>query len=101
MKGQTDMAGDAQDRIIKAIEDIQMLDAKNDDSIAKYVGEKSLSIDSEYDVSKISKMLGIAPQDVRVIHNAKGDWLRLTKSFGFSEKVVKIVKVSFGGLKDD
>ena len=100
MKGVTDMS-DAQDRIIKALEDIQMIDARKDDSIMKHITNKNMSIESELDISKISKKLGIAPQDVRVIHNAKGDWMRLSKSFGFSEKVVKIVKVSFGGIDDE
>ena len=91
MKGDTNMS-DAQDRIVKALEDVQMKDAMSDDEVLKHLNNSKLSI---------SKKLGIAPQDVRLIHNAKGDWMRLTKSFGYTPTIIKVVKASFGGGLDE
>ena len=92
---------DAQDRIVKALEDVQMKDAMSDDEVLKHLNNSKLSIESSNDVSSISKKLGIAPQDVRLIHNAKGDWMRLTKSFGYTPTIIKVVKASFGGGLDE
>tara|TARA_R110002020_G_scaffold66931_11_gene175757 strand:- start:1492 stop:3840 length:2349 start_codon:yes stop_codon:yes gene_type:complete len=100
MKGDTNMS-DAQDRIVKALEDVQMKDAMSDDEVLKHLNNSKLSIESSNDVSSISKKLGIAPQDVRLIHNAKGDWMRLTKSFGYTPTIIKVVKASFGGGLDE
>ena len=91
----------AQDRIVKALEDVQMKDALSDDSVLKHLTNSKLSIESSEDIATISKKLGLAPQDVRLIHNAKGDWMRLTKSFGYTETTIKVVKASFrSGLNE-
>ena len=95
-KGATNMTT-AQDRIVKALEDVQMKDALSDDSVLKHLTNSKLSIESNQDVSMISKKLGLAPQDVKLIYNAKGDWMRLTKSFGYTPTTVKVVKLSFRG----
>lgn len=99
-KGGTNMTS-AQDRIVKALEDVQMKDALSDDSVLKHLTNSKLSIESSEDIATISKKLGIAPQDVRLIHNAKGDWMRLTKSFGYTETTIKVVKASFRGGLDE
>ena len=99
-KGGTNMSS-AQDRIVKALEDVQMKDALSDDSVLKHLTNSKLSIESSEDIATISKKLGIAPQDVRLIHNAKGDWMRLTKSFGYTETTIKVVKASFRGVLDE
>ncbi len=100
MKGDTNMSG-AQDRIVKALEDVQMKDALSDDEVLKHLNNSKLSIDSSNDVAIISKKLGLAPQDVRLIYNAKGDWMRLTKSFGYTPTIIKVVKASFRGESDE
>tara|TARA_R100000951_G_scaffold1122_2_gene2982 strand:- start:4903 stop:7212 length:2310 start_codon:yes stop_codon:yes gene_type:complete len=99
-KGGNNMTS-AQDRIVKALEDVQMKDALSDDSVLKHLTNSKLSIESSEDIATISKKLGLAPQDVRLIHNAKGDWMRLTKSFGYTETTIKVVKASFrSGLNE-
>ena len=100
MKGDTNMSG-AQDRIVKALEDVQMKDAMSDDDVLKHLNSSKLSIESSSDVSSLSKKLGLAPQDVRLIHNTKGDWMRLTKSFGYTPTIIKVVKASFRGGNDE
>jgi len=96
MKSQNSVK-EAQDRLIKTMERLQIKDAKNDSTIIKHLSENKLSIDSSHDVSTIAKKLGLAPQDIRLINESKGDWMRLNKSFGFSERDIKIVKLSFRG----
>tara|TARA_R110002020_G_scaffold6721_14_gene28599 strand:- start:104 stop:2467 length:2364 start_codon:yes stop_codon:yes gene_type:complete len=96
MKSQNSVK-EAQDRLIKTMERLQIKDAKNDSTIIKHLSENKLSIDSPHDVSTIAKKLGLAPQDIRLINESKGDWMRLNKSFGFSERDIKIVKLSFRG----
>jgi hypothetical protein len=36
--------------------------------------------------------------DVRTILNTKGDWERISKTYGYDDDIVKVVKVSFGGI---
>ena len=85
----------SEDRLVKAMESLQMREARLDDDVMRK--SSSLSIASEHDVSTFAKKMGIAPQDIRLIYSAKGDWQRLTKSFGYPEELVKVVKVTFGG----
>jgi len=85
----------SEDRLVKAMESLQMREARLDDDVMRK--SSSLSISSEHDVSTFAKKMGIAPQDIRLIYSAKGDWQRLTKSFGYPEELVKVVKVTFGG----
>ena len=96
MKGEGSVE-EVQDRLIKTMERLQIKDARNDSTIIKHVSKDKLSIDSSHDVSTIAKKLGLAPQDIRLINESKGDWMRLNKSFGFSERDIKIVKLSFRG----
>ena len=85
----------SEDRLVKAMESLQMREARLDDGVMRK--SSSLSIASEHDISTFAKKMGIAPQDIRLIYSAKGDWQRLTKSFGYPEELVKVVKVTFGG----
>jgi hypothetical protein len=96
MKGEGSVE-EVQDRLIKTMERLQIKDARTDSTIIKHVSKNKLSIDSPHDVSTIAKKLGLAPQDIRLINESKGDWMRLNKSFGFSERDIKIVKLSFRG----
>lgn len=88
---------EAQDRLIKTMERLQMKDAIVDDGIMKHIPERTFSITSANDVSLMAKKLGLTAQDIRLINNSKGDWLRLSKAFGFQERDIKIVKVTFRG----
>jgi len=85
----------SEDRLVRAMESLQMREARLDDGVMRK--SSSLSIASEHDISTFAKKMGIAPQDIRLIYSAKGDWQRLTKSFGYPEELVKVVKVTFGG----
>tara|TARA_R100001163_G_scaffold25194_2_gene20755 strand:- start:21384 stop:23567 length:2184 start_codon:yes stop_codon:yes gene_type:complete len=86
-----------EDRLVKAMERIQMLEAKRDASIIKQLPNETLSISKEDDVSFLAMKLGITKQDVKVISNSKGDWDRIAKAYRINPSVVKVVKVTLGG----
>jgi hypothetical protein len=88
----------AKDRLIKAVEILQIEDARRDDEIIKHLPSNNLSVDSITDILYLAKMLDITSMDVSTILNTKGDWERISKTYGYSDKVVKVVKVSFGGV---
>jgi len=69
-----------------------------DMAVMKHVPSRSLSENSITDILLISKRMGIAPMDVRAILNSKGDWSRISKTYGYDDKTVKVVKISFGGI---
>lgn len=87
----------ARDRLMKAVEQMQIQDAKNDADVLKYLPNKKMSLQSNIDVSTMAKSMGIAPIDVHTIVFTKGDWTRISKKYGYSDKVVKVVKTAFGG----
>ena len=87
----------ARDRLMKAVEQMQIQDAKSDTDILKYLPSKKMSLQSNTDVTTIAKSMGIAPIDVHTIVFTKGDWTRISKKYGYSDKVVKVVKTAFGG----
>ena len=88
----------AMDRLIKAVEILQIEDARNDNEIIKHMPSTQLSVNSITDILYLAKMLEITSMDVSTILNTKGDWQRISKTYGYSDRVVKVVKVSFGGI---
>jgi len=88
----------AMDRLIKAVEILQIEDARSDDEIIKHMPSVQLSVNSITDILYLAKMLEITSMDVSTILNTKGDWQRISKTYGYSDRVVKVVKVSFGGV---
>jgi len=79
-----------EDRLVKAMERVQMLEAKRDVAVLKQMPK-------EDDVSFLAMKLGITKQDVRTISNSKGDWDRIAKAYKIKPSVVKVVKVTLGG----
>ena len=88
----------AKERLIKAVEILQIEDARNDNEIIKHMPSTQLSVNSITDILYLAKMLEITSMDVSTILNTKGDWQRISKTYGYSDRVVKVVKVSFGGI---
>ena len=82
----------ARDRLVKAVEALQIEDARKDVLV-----KKSLNPHSIEDVRMMAKQMELAPIDVQTILNTKGDWNRITKTYGYSDETVKKVKVTFGG----
>ena len=89
---------EAQDRLIKAIEILQLEDAKEDSMVRKHVPVEKKDRRNIEDVRFMAEKMDLTPLDVETILHSKGDWERITKTYGYSDKVVKVVKVSFGGV---
>jgi len=90
-----------EDRLIKAMENLQYKDAANDDDVRKHLPSTRLSINSEDDLSFMAERMSITKHDVRAIIFSKGDWHRVAKTFNMSPVIVKAVKVAFGGGADE
>jgi len=88
---------EAESRILKTVERIQMLDALNDDSVIKHVPNSRLSETSVFDVNYMAEKMELTSADVRAIIHSKGDWHRVAKTYQIPETTVKAVKVAFRG----
>ena len=86
------------DNLVNVVETIQIDDAMSDMAIMKHVPTRKLDERSITDILLIAKRMDISPVDVRTILNTKGDWERITKTYGYDEDAIKVVKVSFGGI---
>ena len=88
------------DKLIDMMERLQLTDAFSDENVLKHVPNNNLNKSSNVDVNFMAERLNVTSQDVRTILHAKGDWERIHKTYGYSDTIVKAVKVSFsGGLK--
>ncbi len=90
-----------EDRLIKAMENLQYKDAANDDDIRKHLPSQTLSMMNEDDLSYMAEKMSITKHDVRAILFSKGDWHRVADTFNMSPTIVKAVKVAFGGGADE
>lgn len=86
-----------EDRLIKAMENLQIRDARLDDSVRKLLPQQKLSIYSEDDISYMASKTQITKTDVKAILLSKGDWNRISKTFKIDESIIKAVKVAFMG----
>jgi hypothetical protein len=88
------------DKLIDMMERLQLTDAFADERVLKHVPNNKLNGSSSIDVNLMANNLNITSNDVRTILHSKGDWERIHKKYGYSDTIVKAVKVSFsGGLK--
>ena len=84
-----------EDRLIKAMENLQIRDARLDDSVRKLLPQQKLSIYSEDDIAYMASKTQITKTDVKAILLSKGDWNRISKTFKIDESIIKAVKVAF------
>lgn len=86
------------DNVARVLELLQLEEARLDGAIMKQVPNSAFNADSVYDINHIAKMMGLTSLDVRTILHSKGDWHRISKTYGYDDSVVKVVKVAFGGM---
>lgn len=86
------------DRITKAMEDMQMDDALADDTVMKHALARPINIADEFGIRHLAKSVDLTPVDVKTIAHSVGDWERIAKRLNVSSKVVKVIKVSIGGI---
>jgi len=84
--------------ILKKMEEVQALDALQDNSVRKLLPTKKVSIDSFWDVQSVAKSLGITSVDVHGLYQSTGDWHKVADQWNVKPDVVKAVKVAFGGM---
>lgn len=86
------------DRLMKAMEQMQRDDALRDATVMKHALVRPANVGDEHAVRHLAKQLNITPVDVRSIAHQGGDWARIAKRLDISTDVVKVVKVSIGGV---
>jgi hypothetical protein len=86
------------DRLMKAMEEMQKDEARMDASIIKHIPVRSIHINDESGVNLIAKKMGLTSLDVRTIAHSTGDWSRVSKQLDVPLDIVKVVKVSMGGI---
>ena len=86
------------DRLMKAMEEMQKDEARMDAAIIKHIPTRSIHINDESGVNLIAKKLGLTSLDVRTIAHSTGDWGRVSKQLDVPLSVIKVVKVSMGGI---
>ena len=91
-----DIHNEMLDRIEKAMEELQLKDALQDNNVLKYIPTKRhLNLNSESDVSLMASKLGLTKHDIRSLAVSKGDWHRVADVFKVPPPVVGAVKVVF------
>jgi hypothetical protein len=86
------------DRLMKAMEEMQKDEARMDADIMKHVPVREVDISDERGIHRIAKGLGLTSLDVRTIAHTSGDWNRISEKLDVPLDVVKMVKVSMGGV---
>jgi len=86
------------DRVMKAMENMQLDDARNDSKIMKHALTRPVNVGNRRAIHYLAKSVDLTPVDVRSIAYATGDWERIAKRLNVSTDVVKVVKVSVGGV---
>ena len=88
---------EAEDRLLKAMERIQLADARLDPQVLKLLPTKqNLNLNNYDDVLLMANRLEITPQDVHSITHSQGDWNNIAKTLQIPPHVVGSVKVGFG-----
>ena len=86
------------DRVMKAMEQMQIDDAMSDSEIMKHALPRQINVADEFGVRHLAKSVHLTPVDVRSIAHSAGDWERIAKRLNVPTNVVKVVKVSIGGI---
>tara|TARA_Y100000004_G_scaffold196263_1_gene265729 strand:+ start:1448 stop:3853 length:2406 start_codon:yes stop_codon:yes gene_type:complete len=87
------------ENVAKVVELLQLQEARLDGAVMKHVPNSTFNSHSINDINQMSEMMGITPLDVRTILHSQGDWQRISKTYGYDDVVVKVVKVAFGGVE--
>lgn len=97
MKSQDNMLPET-DRLMKAMENMQRDAALLETRVVKNALPRPVNIADEHGVRHLAKHIGLTPVDVRSIAHQMGDWERIAKRLNVSPDVVKVVKISVGGI---
>ena len=87
-----------EDRLMKAMENMQRDDAMRDDNIMKHTLPRPINIADDIGIRHLAEKMDIHPLDVRSIAHQTGDWQRIAKHLNISTDIVKVIKLSVGGV---
>lgn len=83
-------------RILFAMEEMQLAEARKNDEIRKYLPTKrNLRAENTQDVNLVANRLDLTAGDVIGLLSAGGDWENVAKAFSVTPSVVGAVKVAF------
>ena len=97
MKGQDRLLPEA-DRLMKAMESMQRDDAMMNSDVMKHALVRPVNVADNNGIQYLAKQVGLTPTDVRSIAHQMGDWDRIAKRLNVSSDVIKVVKLSVGGV---
>jgi len=97
MKGQDRLLPEA-DRLMKAMESMQRDDAMTNTEVMQHVLVRPVNVADNNGILYLAKQVGLTPTDVRSIAHQMGDWDRIAKRLNVSSDVIKVVKLSVGGV---
>jgi len=87
---------EAESRLLKAMETIQMDEARKNPMVIKLLPRQSMNINSYDDLLIMSNRINLTPQDIVCINQTQGDWDNIAKTLSVAPDVVCSVKVAFG-----
>lgn len=89
---------ESEERLLKAMEDIQMKEASKNSEVIKMLPRHKMNRDSHDDLLVMAHKFELTPQDVYSITQTQGDWVNIAKALSIAPSVVSSVKVAFGGI---
>lgn len=87
---------ETEERLLKAMEQIQIQDAKDNPEIKKWLPKQTLNINNQHDVLVLSKKLELTPHDIHFVKASMGDWSDIAERLKVPYGVVGTIKVAFG-----
>ena len=87
---------ETEERLLKAMEHIQLQDAIRDTKIQKLLPKQNLNINNQHDVLVLAKRLELTPHDIHFVKASLGDWSDIAERLKVSPSVVGSIKVAFG-----
>ena len=87
---------ETEERLLKAMEQIQMQDAKANPDVKKWLPQQTLNINNQHDVLVLSKKLELTPHDIHFVKASMGDWSDIAERLKVPYSVVGSIKVAFG-----
>ena len=83
---------------MKAMESMQRDDAMMNSDVMKHALVRPVNVADNNGIQYLAKQVGLTPTDVRSIAHQMGDWDRIAKRLNVSSDVIKVVKLSVGGV---
>lgn len=94
----SDGLGEAEMRLLDAMESIQKKEASRDPEVMKMLPNRALNRNNHQDLLFMASKFELTPQDIFSITEVRGDWQNVAKALSIPPTVVSTVKMAFGGV---